>query len=190
MKQTDYIKPSPRRGIPKKQDRMFHIELGQNDGPFKDTYENYEAFSMYKSSTKSKEGPTLKEELNREQPENYDTVQNILKRIEEYTIDAMHILMSCKDDETNIRDIHDVVEKDNAITLENLQPLIQKDYKELKQELKKEKEENEHLSKQLLRIRKDFSSMNLQIASCDGKASQMYSKILGEVEQVENNYDL
>eukprot|EP00826_Nyctotherus_ovalis_P009697 TRINITY_DN12567_c0_g4_i1.p1 TRINITY_DN12567_c0_g4~~TRINITY_DN12567_c0_g4_i1.p1 ORF type:complete len:197 (-),score=87.44 TRINITY_DN12567_c0_g4_i1:44-634(-) len=195
IKQMSYAKPSPRTHIPKKQDRMFHIELGQNDGPFKDGLEGHEAFDPAKVSGKLLEGPSLKEELNREQPENYDTVYNILKRIEEYSQKAVGDLMDYKEKEMNlrdeiIRDINDMVEKENSETLENLKPLIQKDYKELKQTLKGEKEENEQILKQLLKIRKDFSSLTLQINSCDGKASHLQSGILGEAEKMEENFDL
>eukprot|EP00826_Nyctotherus_ovalis_P014348 TRINITY_DN13995_c0_g2_i1.p1 TRINITY_DN13995_c0_g2~~TRINITY_DN13995_c0_g2_i1.p1 ORF type:complete len:193 (-),score=66.95 TRINITY_DN13995_c0_g2_i1:116-694(-) len=188
MKQAGYIKPSPRREQPKKQDRKFRVDLGQNDGPFKDSFENYDNVNVLKPPAKHKEGLSLKEELNREQPENYDTVNNVLQRIEESLKKAVSDLMEYKEKEMNlrdeiIRDIHDAVEKGNATTLENLRPVIQNDYRDLKQGLKTVKEESEQLHKQLLRIRKDFSTMSLQINSCDGKTTQMHKIVLGEAEQ-------
>ena len=195
MKQMTFIKPSPRRSLPKKQDRMFHIELGQNDGPFKDIFDTGETVGVFKSSNEPREGLSLKEELNREQPENYDTVHNIMERINDYSKKSVMNLMECKEKEVRLReeiikDIHEMVEKNNADTLETLQPLIQKNYKELKQTLKKVKEENEQLLKQLLKVRKDFSSMNLQITSCDNKTNQLHSGILGEVEKPDPDADI
>ena len=189
------IQISSARGIPRKQDRMFHIELGQNDGPFKNTFDANELNDLFRTAEKPRDGLSLKEELNREQPENFDTVHNIMERISNYSKKAIRDLAECKETEVNLReevikDIHDMVEKNNSETLEKLQPLIQRNYKELKQSLKTEKEENEQLMKQLLKIRKDFSSMSLQITSCDNKSNQLHNGILGELERAEQDPDL
>ena len=121
----------------------------------------------------------------KEEGENYDTIKNMMKRINEYSSKAIKDLGTCKEEEAKLRDeivkdIHEVVEKDNAAVLESLQPTIQQDYKSLKQALKQEKEENEQLLKQLLTIRKECSNMTLQISSCDTKISQLQLNLLGD----------
>ncbi len=109
----------------------------------------------------------------------------MLKRIDEYTSKARQDLATCKEEEGKLRDeivkdVHEVVERDNATVLESLQPTIQQDYKSLKQALKQVKEESEQLMKQLLAIRKECSNMNLQISACDSKVSQLHFNLLGE----------
>ena len=163
---------------------MFHIDLGQNDGPFKSSVE---ARNSEKPSSKA--GPALGQEPI-EFSENYDTIYSMMQRISEYSTKALKDLNECKEREASLReeivkDIHEVVEKENASVLEILQPTIQRNYKALKQTLKKEKEENEQLLKQLLTIRKECATMNLQITACDSKISQIHRGLLGEAANAE-----
>ena len=122
--------------------------------------------------------------------ENFDTINNMMKRIADYASRASNDLSSCKDEEAKLRDeivkdIHEVVERDNAAVLESLQPTIQQNYKTLKQALKQEKEENEQLLKQLLAVRKECANMNLQISACDNKVTQLQGCLLGEPGNIE-----
>ncbi|MDR3549002.1 MAG: hypothetical protein P4M11_12195 [Candidatus Pacebacteria bacterium] len=108
-----------------------------------------------------------------------------MKRIDEYSAKAQADLATCRTEEAKLRDeivkdVHEVVERDNAAVLESLQPTVQQDYKSLKQSLKQAKEENEQLMKQLLTIRKECANMALQIKACDNKVAQLDVNLLGE----------
>ncbi len=170
--------------VPQKQDRMFHIDLGQNDGPFKDAFEHRNIAAPSKATADFQNMLKLKDEP-KDAAENYDTIHSMMQRINDCSSKALKDLHECKEKETCLReeivkDIHEVVEKDNAAVLESLQPVIQKDYKALKQALKQEKEENEQLLKQLLTIRKECASMTLQISACNNKVAQLHVGLLGE----------
>jgi len=182
--------PNPKR-VPQKQDRMFHIDLGQNDGPFKGAYEHGVALNPAKPTTEEQDTLKVKAEK-KDTAENFDTIHSMMQRIQDYTSKALKDLSECKEKETVLReeivkDIHEVVEKDNSSVLESLQPVIQKDYKSLKQALKQEKEENEQLLKHLLNLRKECATMNLQISACDSKATTLQASLLGEQANVGEN---
>ncbi len=121
----------------------------------------------------------------KEEAENFDTVKNIMKRINDNVSKAQADLSACKEEEGKlkdeiVKDIHEVVERDNSSVLESLQPAIQQDYKTLKVAFKQENEENEQLFKQLLTLRKECTSMKLQVSECNKKMIELEADLVGQ----------
>eukprot|EP00831_Metopus_contortus_P043124 TRINITY_DN3463_c0_g1_i1.p1 TRINITY_DN3463_c0_g1~~TRINITY_DN3463_c0_g1_i1.p1 ORF type:complete len:242 (-),score=84.12 TRINITY_DN3463_c0_g1_i1:18-743(-) len=133
--------------------------------------------------------PILKmKDQGKSQEENFDTIKSMMKRIDEYSSEALKTISFCGEEESRLRDeivkdIHEIVEKENTSVLETLQPTIQQNYKTLKQDIKSHKEGSDELFKQLLNLRKEATSMKLQITACENKVEEIRKFIIGENEK-------
>uniref|UniRef100_A0A7S3JHC1 Uncharacterized protein n=1 Tax=Euplotes harpa TaxID=151035 RepID=A0A7S3JHC1_9SPIT len=173
---------------PSKQGKMFHMDLGQNDGPFKSlesselaVTDNRSKFTTnnnsYKKSSKmgsqtfepSKSiGPfNSKDETMKEQAAN--SVTNQIFIIEDLIMKGYTHLEEYKKEAETTREqiqnlLNELLDKNQEVQ-ESLEPGILESYKSLKEKIKAQKDENELLYKHLLSIKKETNDVQLKFDS-------------------------
>ena len=172
---------------PKKQGRMFHLELGQNDGPFKSVRKEVEAKpksrggkgsvtqmpSAMAQSTKSHSiGPfkstedRLKEEATNSVSKQISTIEDHIMKGNEMLDDYKQKVQRERDDVQTLMDL--LIERNEGV-LGEAKPGITEDYHHLKSKIKEQKDENEQLYKHLLQLKKESAQTQQKINLCQSR---------------------
>jgi len=171
---------------PKKQGKMFHIELGQNEGPFrvKDLAMKTQsimmkkrpmtpegAYELLKKSVRENHSQELAANSVKEAVTNIEASLNrAYDLIDDYQKEAQVLKVEIKELTEELTVLNDDILKD-------LHPDIGERYQGLKQEIRTQKDENEQLNKQLAAMKKEESVMQQKLLICITKISKLENHI-------------
>lgn len=178
---------------------MFHINLGQNDGPYKRTevygqphVDKFASTSMLKDQKKQGGariailgGTTFaasEDHKNRGVPdEPTNSVNKQIKHIEEQLVVGYEILSQFKADSEELRVETDILMNELITKIEAVQtqlsPELYNDYKTLKSHMKEQKEENEIQYKELLALKREGDTAKTKIAACMERINQLEANV-------------
>ena len=75
--------------------------------------------------------------------------------------------------------------QDNQQVQDDLEPVVLKRYKRLKNQMRTQKDENELLYKQLLQLKKDSYGLSQKVVFCDQKIAKLEGKVGVEQDEPE-----
>ena len=172
---------------PQKQGRMFHLELGQNDGPFKPSTRKLESTEMkkLKQSRPSDEGVlqlqhssgAFKQADDVLKEESAHSVSKQIAAIEDAIMKGQQYLEEYKSEASSTRkevqDLLDQLISRNESVLSQIKPGIVESYQSLKQRIKEQKDENEQLHKNWLTLKKENATTQQKINICNNRIEKL-----------------